>query len=143
MWFLRLVKSWHKFFGHKSCLAEKSKLLTKMHYQTHEFWTWAANFSFRSMEKIDQIAPYDLSTLYQYSVSLPCTLQHTKNLDASFSVSARYDSFQVSTWPKIKNLIFSNKTKTDCLLETNHWHFIMRVKMFHFWPWQKSKCAPS
>ena len=99
----------------------------------------AANFSFGSKAKIGNISPNIFSTFYQYSSRLPCSIQHIKNLAHPFSVSARYGPFWLLTWSKMKHFDFFHKTKNDYLQKVNDLCFMKKVKIFHFWPYQKSK----
>ena len=88
---------------------------------------------------MSQFAPNISKTFYQFSGSLPCTIQCVKNLEVHFSVLARYDPFCPQTKSKMKNLDFYHKTyiiyfhqKIDC-------SFMNKLKTLQYWPCPKSK----
>ena len=104
--------------------------------------------SFGSKAKMSRFGPNIFSTFYQFSDSLPYTVQrspvqHIKNLEGRFSISARYGPFWLWTWSKIENFEILHKTKNDYLIKTNDSCFIKKVKFFNFWPYSKSKWAIS
>ena len=108
MWFLRPAKSRHKLFWAQFWYQNQnylSKCTTKRMNFGPECKTRvsAANSSFWSKVKISQIAPNIFPTFYQFPGRFSLALQHIKNLESPFSVSANYYRFRFLTWSKIKN----------------------------------------
>ena len=69
----------------------------------------AAQSSFGSKAKMSVFSPNIFPTFYQFPGRFSLTLQHIKNLEVRFSVSANYHRFWLLTWPKMKNFAFSIK----------------------------------
>ena len=93
-----------------------------------------------SKAKMSRFSPIILLTFYWLSGSLSCTVQHIKNLESPFSVSARYGPFWLLTWSKMKNFDFSIKHKSFNFYK-HFFCFMEKVKIFYFWLCQKSKWA--
>ena len=70
-----------------------------------------AQSSFRSKAKMTNFAPNILPTFYWFSDTFLCTLQHIKNLAHRFFVSARYRTFSLAAWSKMKNFDPNHKSK--------------------------------
>ena len=98
-----------------------------------------ANSSFWSKAKISHIAPNIFPTFYQYPGRFSLTLQHIKNLEVRFSVSANYHRFWLLTWSKMKNFAFFYKMPFNSFSKRINLAFMFYVKIFDFWPCQKSK----
>ena len=76
--------------------------------------------SFGSKAKMSQFSPNIFSTFYWFSGSLPGTVQHIKDLEGRFFVSARYGQFWLLTWSKMKDFDFFHKSK-NFLSTINKW----------------------
>ena len=103
----------------------------------------AANSSFWSKVKISQISPNIFPTFYQFPGRFSLTLQHIKNLDRPFSVSANYHRFRLLTWSKIKNFDSFYNMPFNSFSKRILLDFMFLVKIFWgqfdlFLPWTKS-----
>ena len=90
----------------------------------------AANSSFWSKVKISQIAPNIFPTFYQFPGRFSLTLQHIKNLESPFSVSANYHRFRLLTWSKIKNFDFFYNMPFNSFSKRIILDFMFLVKFF-------------
>ena len=81
------------------CLGPKVGIwgLTQGRREQFKFWVQGKN---------KLIGPQLFFNFYQFPDRFSLTLQHIKNLDRPFSVSAKYGQFSLSTWSKNKNFDF-------------------------------------
>ena len=111
------------------------------------FWTQSktrvsvTDSSFGSKAKKWQFSPNFFTTFYQLLGRFSLTLQHIKNLEYCFSVSANYCKFSISSWSKIENFDSYHRTKIVHFWKSNNLCFMIWVKIFHFWPWWNWKLA--
>ena len=94
--------------------------------------------SFGFMAKMSQFAPIIFLTFYQISGSLPYTVQHIKNLEGRFLVSARYGPFWLFTWSKMKNFDFFHKKKTFIFFK----HLLWKKSKSYIFDHVKSQIGP-
>ena len=88
--------------------------------------------SFGSKAKMSRFSPNIFSTFYWFSGSLPCTVQHIKNLEGRFSVSVRYDPFWLGIWWKLKNSDFYYRRLIICFYWIIVFHLIKKYKLLIF-----------
>ena len=84
-------------------------------------------------------SPNIFPTFYQFPGRFSLTLQHIKNLEVRFSVSANYHRFWLLTWSKMKNFAFFYKMPFNSFSKRINLAFMFYVKIFDFWPCQKLK----
>ena len=99
----------------------------------------AAHLSFGSKAKMSIFSPNIFPTFYQFPGRFSLTLQHIKNLEVRFSVSANYHRFWLLTWSKMKNFAFFYKMPFNSFSKRINLAFMFYVKIFDFWPCQKLK----
>ena len=144
MWFLRLAKSIHKLFWTQFLF----DTIIKSTYENVRQNTKPLNLNVKwgSQRPILILAPrqkwVDLPpTIFElfinFLVVCHLLLNIQKNLLYRFSVLARYNPFSLWTWSKVKNLEFFYRTKSVYLIKTNDSYFIVKVKIFNFWPCPK------
>ena len=148
MWFLRLAKLRHKIFWTQFLFGTRIKTTYKIVLPNIRILDLCAKRRSKwpisvlgLRQKIDQIAPpppHLFSTLYQNS-SLSCTLQYIKIWKHLFLLWQDMAHFDLLHGQKWKISTFPIKQKNICLFKTNYWRFIMKVKILHFWPCQKTK----
>ena len=118
-----------------------------MYYKSKEFLSdrrtkvSTADFSIRSKAKMSQISPNIFQTFYQFSSRLTLTFQHIKNLDGTFFILASYHPFWHLTCSKNQKNDFFYKKQIKYFLNIIILAFMIQVKIFDFWPCQKSKWA--
>ena len=150
MWFLRLAKSRHKLFRTQFLFGTKIKNTYKNILQNTKILDLSVK---RGSQR-----PYQVSGPRQKWVDLPPTffelfinflivchllLNIQKKLSSRFSISAKYGLFLLWTWSKIENFEIFHKTKNDYFIKINDSCFIVKVKIFDFWPCLKTKWAIS
>ena len=72
------------------------------------------------------------TTFWWFSDTFLCILQHIKNLAHRFFVSARYHTFSLAAWSKMKNFDPNYKNKIFNSLCINIFAFMVWVKFFIF-----------
>ena len=150
MWFLRLAKSLHKLFRTQFLFATKIKSSYKNVLQNTKILDLSAKWG--SQRPIQVLAPRQKwvdfpPTFFELSINFLVVchiLMHIQNnLLYRFSILARYGPFWLWTWSKIENFEIFHKTKNDNLVKINYSCFMVKVKIFNFWPCPKSKWAIS
>ena len=150
MWFLRQAKSLHKLFKTQFLLGTKIKSTYSNMLQNTKILDLSAKWG--SQRPIQVLAPRQKwvdfpPTFFEFFINflLVCHLLMNiqKNLSSRFSISARYGPFWLQTWLKIENFEIFHKTKNDYLIKTNDSCFMVKVKIFNFWPRPKTKWAIS
>ena len=122
---LRSVLTTIQISKKKELIAEKKKFLSEKKLRMRAL-PFQCN-AFPATKKI-------YSTFYQFSESLQYIVEHIKNLEGCFSVSARYGQFWPLTWSKSKILTFSIKQKIFIYYEksqTSSFLTTSRVKIGH------------
>ena len=116
-----ISKSGQTFSGTIPVWYQNQNFLWKCNTKHMNFWpeckmrVSVSILRFGSKAKMSRFSPNIFSTFYWFSGSLPCTVQHIKNLEGRFFVSARYGQFWLLTWSKMKNFDFFHKTIIICL----------------------------
>ena len=86
-------------------------------------------------------APNIFWTFYQFSGSLPNTIQHVKTCGPTFFCFGKIWPILTLNMVKIKNFEFFHKIENDYSIKINNLYSIVKVKNFNFWLCPKSKCA--
>ena len=149
MWFLRLAKSRHKLFRTQFLFGTKIKSTYKSILWNTKILDLSVKrgsqrpFQVPSKAKMSRFAPNIFWTLYQFSGSLSLTIEYSKKIVVPFFRFGKI--WPIFTLDMVKNWNFEifHKTKNDYFIKINDSCFIVKVKIFDFWPCLKTKWAIS
>ena len=141
MWFLRLAKSRHKLFRTQFLFGTKIKstyenLLrnTKILDLSEKRGSQRPIPDLGPRQKWVNFPPTFFELFINFLLVCHLLLDIQKKLSCRFFVSAKYGPFWLGTWSKIENFEIFHKTKNDYLLKINDLCFMVKVKIFNFWP---------